>query len=67
MTTMKQTGGRDVQLRFDDFSTNEKDKQEHLVYEYLNDKGLVYYKILDRNFYQAKITSDGIELIENGN
>jgi hypothetical protein len=63
----EQTGGRDVQLRFDDLSTNEKDKQEHLACEYLNDKGLIYYKILGRNYYQAKITSNGIDVIENGN
>lgn len=58
------TGGRDAHIKFNDLTSDEKDKQEHLAYEYLANKGLINYKIRGRNMYIAKITSDGIDFIE---
>lgn len=46
-----------------DLYENDDDKQEHLVYKYQHDKGLIDYKILGRNTYQAKITPHGIDRI----
>ncbi|MGG3798973.1 hypothetical protein [Metabacillus fastidiosus] len=58
-------GGREANIRFTDLRTNEDEKQEHLAYEYLADKGLINYKILGNNYYMAKITSYGIDYVEN--
>lgn len=59
-----QTGGREKHIRYMDLYSNEQEKQEHLAYEYLADKGLIHYKILAANYYTAKITSYGIDLAE---
>jgi hypothetical protein len=57
--------GREAQVKYTDLYENEEDKKEHLALEYLNDKGLITYKIRGRNTYSAKITSYGIDFIEN--
>lgn len=58
-------GGREAMIKYTDLHSNEKDKEEHLAYEYLADKGLINYTIMGRNLYQAKITSYGIDEVEN--
>jgi hypothetical protein len=58
-------GGREAHIKYDDLHSNEEDKVNHLAYEYLEDKGLINYKILGRNYYQAKITSRGIDFVES--
>jgi len=64
----EKTGGRDAHIRFSDLTSNEENKQEHLAYEYLAYKGLIHYKInANNNYYLAKITSYGIDLIEDEN
>ncbi|PJN90975.1 hypothetical protein [Bacillus sp. mrc49] len=62
----EKAGGRPAGIKYTDLYENEEDKQEHLAYEYLHDKGLIDYKILGRNTYHAKITSRGIDRIEEG-
>ncbi|MFE4239835.1 hypothetical protein [Peribacillus butanolivorans] len=59
----EKSGGRVAGIKYTDLYENDNDKQEHLVYEYLHDKGLIDYKILGRNTYQAKITPRGIDRI----
>lgn len=61
----EQHGGRECHIRYEDLYENEQDKQNHLAYEYLADKRLINYKILARNYYQAKITSYGIDYVES--
>jgi hypothetical protein len=57
-------GGREATIKYEDLYSNEQDKQEHLAHEYLADKGLITYRILARNTYHAKITSYGIDHVE---
>jgi hypothetical protein len=57
--------GRDAQISYQDLRDNKEDKEEHLAYEYLTEKGLINYKIMARNMYSAKITAYGIDYIEN--
>lgn len=60
----EQNAGREASIKFEDLHTNETDKNEHLAYEYLAEKGLINYQIRARNLYSAKITAYGIDYVE---
>ncbi|MET3658369.1 hypothetical protein [Sporosarcina psychrophila] len=57
--------GREATIKFEDLHTNEQDKEEHLAYEYLAEKGLISYTVRARNMYAAKITAYGIDYVED--
>jgi len=42
----------------------EEDKNRFLAYEYLEDKGLIYFKPFHESAYTAKINSYGIDYVE---
>lgn len=57
--------GREAGVKFTDLQGNEEDKKEYLAYEYLQEKGLISFKIMGgRNLYTAKINVRGIDYVE---
>ncbi|MDP7980468.1 hypothetical protein [Bacillus multifaciens] len=58
------SGGEALYIYLDVY-VSEEDKEKHVAYEYLNDKGLIEYKSFSKDKYMAKITSYGIDTVEN--
>ncbi|MEI4622143.1 hypothetical protein KFD70_19135 [Bacillus pfraonensis] len=48
-----------------DVYVSEEDRQKHLTYEYLNGKGLIEYRPFSKDRRIVKITSYGIDTVEN--
>lgn len=60
-----QHAGREASITFEDLHTNDDDKESHLAYEYLAEKGFINYAARAKNLYTAKITAYGTDLVEN--
>ena len=57
--------GREASIKFTDLHQNEDEKKEFLAYEYLQEKGLISFKIMGgRHLYSAKINARGIDYVE---
>jgi hypothetical protein len=59
----EETGGDEKEIPINT-PTDENDKNMILAYEYLKDKGLISFKLFHKTAYTAKITSVGIDYVE---
>lgn len=59
----EETGGDGKEISVNE-PMNEENKNRFIAYEYLEDKGLIYFKPHDVITYMAKINANGIDYVE---